>query len=156
MHFPPEVRVVVSRSGLEHKSWWFLAALAGAQVAGFVALNPGFFERIAVIAVYGAAMWVAWKLSVRQYTETLHWTGQSWRWSGHEAAQFQMRLSFDFQGLMLVSLHAPQAPVVWLWLQKSENPLQWLALRRAVVYASRVGLMGKSHKKSAQHLAAAN
>ncbi|OYT91172.1 MAG: hypothetical protein CFE43_14500 [Burkholderiales bacterium PBB3] len=83
-----------------------------------------------------AAVGLAWGWAQRSVKVHLHWDGAQWQWSGFAVSACTLQQHLDFQTLMLVSLHHPSGPPVWLWLQRSAQALQWLALRRAVVHAT--------------------
>ena len=117
-----------------------VCTLALFQVGWFSSLNWKLSWQVALVGVslLLAVVW-AWLKMQRPATGTLCWDGQQWQWSGFSDDVCQLERHLDFQALMLVSLHRPSDRPVWMWLQRSHDLYQWLALRRAVVYATAPG-----------------
>ena len=137
MHHPPEVRFLVDRSPWPRRLGVGLGTLAAMQVGWFLLSNRTLtWQTVAVVISLLVAWGFAWFGTRGVVSSHLHWDGSQWQWSGCAGGALTLRRHLDFQTLMLVSLQSPRAPTVWLWLQRSQDPLQWLALRRAVVHAT--------------------
>ena len=147
-HQAPAVRYPVGRSGWP---WAMLGALALAMGATGIAwvqsdavapagLPQGLYLILAAVLL-GWACRDAW-LAPRGH---LVWDGASWSWEDgsptpgalatpfEPAAATRLEQHLDGQSWMLLSLRTPGAARRWLWLQRRQDPSQWLALRRAVV-----------------------
>ena len=140
MHHPPKVRFLVASSPWPRRFAWLVGALALLQVGWFLSLNWKLSWQMALVGVslLLALVW-AWLRMQRPTTGTLRWDGQQWQWSGFVDSACLLQRHLDFQVLMLVSLHRPARRPTWVWLQRSHDPHQWLALRRAVVHATAPG-----------------
>ena len=134
MHHPPEVRFLVGSSPWPRRLAVKVSALALLQVGWFSSLNwkPSWPMALVGVSLLLALVW-AWLRTRSPPTGTLRWDGQQWQWSGFADRACLLQRHLDFQILMLVSLRRPAERPVWLWLQRSHDPYQWLALRRAVV-----------------------
>ena len=111
--------------------------LAVLQVSWFTLVNGKLvWQTLAVGISFFACAGLAWKWSQGGPNGNLHWNGAQWQWSGFADGACVLQRHLDFQTGILVSLHAPKAQPVWLWLQRSQDPYQWLALRRAVVHTT--------------------
>ena len=137
MHQPPEVRFLVNASPWPRRVLGMVFMLAVLQVFWFALVSPTLTWRtVAVGTSLLAAVGMAWAWTQRPASGSLHWDGAQWQWSGFPVGACTLQQHLDFQTLMLVSLHHPSGPPVWLWLQRSTQPFQWLALRRAVVHTA--------------------
>ncbi len=114
-----------------------VTALALFQVGWYSSLNwkPSWQMMLVGGSLLLALVW-AWLMMQRPTTGTLRWDGQQWHGSGFAEGVCLLQRHVDFQTRMLVSLHQPDGRPVWLWLQRSHDPHQWMALRRAVVHAT--------------------
>jgi hypothetical protein len=114
--------------------------LALLQVGWFTGLNwkPGWQSGL-VVASFALAWGLAWLTTQKKATGALRWDGRHWQWSGFADSACSLNRHLDFQNLMLASLHRPAGRPVWLWLQRSHDPQNWSALRRAVVYSTAHG-----------------
>ena len=137
MHHPPEVRFFVDGSPWPRRLVVMLSTLAVLQVSWFIHLNWTPTWQTAVVG--GSllfAVGLAWFWTRGAVGGSLHWDGVQWQWSGFAVGAAELQRHLDFQTLILGSLHSPGDPPVWLWLQRSQDPYQWLALRRAVVHTT--------------------
>ena len=134
MQNAPAVSYPVGRSRLQGG----LIALAtlGAASAGIIwheKANPGAWrEALLMGSLAGAAVVAAraWHLTPQG---RLVWDGQSWSWLGADTSgSGALAIHFDLQSCMLLSLPARAGQRIWLWPQRSADPAQWSALRRAV------------------------
>ena len=137
MHHPPEVRLFVSGSPWPRRLLAVVGLLALTQVSWFIFVNGRLmWETVAIGVSFLASIAFAWRWAQGGANGNLYWDGAQWHWSGLPGGACVLQRHLDFQTLMLVSLRAPQAQPVWLWLQRSHDPRQWLALRRAVVHTT--------------------
>ncbi|MBX9818208.1 MAG: hypothetical protein K2X79_09270 [Burkholderiaceae bacterium] len=86
------------------------------------------------------ATW-AWR---RSPVGTLRWDGERWFWiSFQEAPIAGLRIVFDFQRLVLVSLVGTDRFSLFVWLEFADGmrPQAWYALRRALVHSTVHGLV---------------
>ena len=150
MHYPPEVRFLVGSSPWPRRLVWMLSALALLQVGWFSSLNWKLDWQMVLVGVclFLAVAW-AWLSTQRPVAGVLRWDGQQWQWSGFAGGECLLQRHLDFQTVMLVSLHRLDDRPAWLWLQRSQDPQQWLALRRAVVHSTSLGPTHRS-KQGAQ------
>ena len=140
-HRPPAVSFFARRS-----RWHgvFLSCVAGGALTALPALmgvSSGFswaavgWQLVVTLLclVSAAATW--W----RSPQGWLRWDGMSWSWSpAEDAAMLDVRVVFDFQSLLLISLRREGQQPFHLWLERSnEQARQWSALRRALVYAQK-------------------
>jgi hypothetical protein len=66
-------------------------------------------------------------------TGVLRWDGQNWQWeSSGKALGGKVVPRLDWQGGVLLELRTTDHRVLWLWLERSVEPLHWDALRRAL------------------------
>lgn len=111
--------------------------LAVAQVSWFALSNPlPTWQTAAAGVSLIVALALAWLGTRRLDGGYLHWDGVQWQWSGFADSACTLQRHLDFQTLILVSLHRSSGSVVWLWLQRSHDPYQWLSLRRAVIHST--------------------
>jgi hypothetical protein len=70
---------------------------------------------------------------------TLYWDGTHWHWADRMDYSVQkVHVTMDLQRWMLVRLERASARPLWLWLEQGAVPKgRWIALRRALVYATR-------------------
>ena len=140
MHNPPEGRFLVGISPWPRRLAGMLSALALFQVVWFSTLNwkPSWQMALVGVSMVLALIWAF--LSIQKpETGALHWDGLTWHWSGFTDGACLLQRHLDFQALILVSLRRPAKRPVWLWLQRSDGPQPWLALRRAVVHSTSPG-----------------
>lgn len=121
-----------------------LAAVVGVlellQVGWFLSLNWKQDWQAALVGTSLAlALMGAWRTTQGPTVGALCWDGQQWQWQDASHGAYTLRCHLDFQSVMLVSLRRSAGPTVWLWLQRSHNAHQWLALRRAVVHSTSPG-----------------
>lgn len=137
MHHPPEVWLLVGRSPWPPRLLAVVGLLAVLQVSWFVLLNQTLtWQTVAVGASLLVALSFTWFWTQRPSNGSLHWDGSQWQWSGSAGGTCVLQRHLDFQTWMLVSLHFPITPPVWLWLHRAHDPYQWLALRRAIVHTT--------------------
>lgn len=66
----------------------------------------------------------------------LSWDGEVWHWSGLPAPLKQVRIQYDFQRSIWISLQPARGKELGLWVEADPTRLhQWQALRRALVGA---------------------
>lgn len=133
---------------------WLLIAVASVGLAcmlGWLVLGT---ERadLAVKAVTGLGLWlvccaVAWLWWLRMPVGQLTWDGGQWLLESGLPGQAQTvqdspRVHLDLQWAMLLSAQALQGRGMWLWLERRSDPVQWLALRRAVYSPARSQALG--------------
>lgn len=137
MHHPPVVRFLVPASSWPRRLYVVAGLLALVQVLWFVSLNSKPIWQMALMGVnLLAATFFSWWCLPRSTNGVLHWDGAQWQWSGCLGAPCALKRHLDFQSLMLVSLNVGSGRRIWLWLQRAQDPRQWLALRRAVAHAT--------------------
>nr|WP_315473413.1 hypothetical protein [uncultured Rhodoferax sp.] len=95
-------------------------------------------QSLLILLTTASAVW-AWH---RSPVGTLRWDGEHWLWVvSQDHAVSGLRMVFDFQWLVLVSLQRAGQPLLWLWLEPVHGtPHNWLALRRALVHSTHHGL----------------
>ena len=138
MHQPPAVTVSVRVSPLPCRVGSVCLLLGLMQTLLFLSRNPlNSWQPAALVAGLLVSGGFAWVFMRRSDVGDLHWSGDAWHWSAFpEPGDCSVHLHLNFQSLLLVSLHRPGASTVWLWLERGQTPLHWLALRRAVVYTA--------------------
>lgn len=138
MHHPPAVTVVVSPSRWAGRLVLAIGLLCSVQTALFFSRNTwGGWQSQGMLAGCLLALGLLLVFLRRPDTGELQWNGETWQWSGFSANGLcTLQLHLDFQTLMLVSVRQPTNTTAWLWLERSQMPLQWLAVRRAVVHAA--------------------
>ena len=137
MHHPPEVRFLVDGTPWVRRLLWVLGTLTFLQMAWFFRVNSSWsWQTIAVGSSLIMAVGFAWAGTKNRVRGHLHWDGAQWHWSGMAGGKWTLQSHLDFQTLMLVSLYGPAGSPIWLWLQRTQSPVHWLALRRAVVYST--------------------
>lgn len=158
MHRPPAVSIRVGRSR------WHAMVLASAVLLAVISLcvlawNAGpefpqwavWGQSIFVLATATCAV-VAW---LRAPIGILQWDGEHWLWRGSEEASLSnLRLVFDFQRWILVSIQSAGAAPLYLWLEQThETSAQtWLALRRALVHSTLPGVLSQSSSSGPEGL----
>lgn len=142
MHTPPDVHVEMGRTIWLARMLAVVCWLVLLQLYFFIEASSSHGWRTVGVVVTGlVAMAVAWVASRKSVTGSLHWVGDQWlltrEHSGQPGIPHTLRLHADLHSLLLVALKAPGHPTTWVWLQQGTDARQWLALRRAVVYATR-------------------
>ena len=145
MHRPPAVSIRVGRSR------WHAMVLVSAvllAVIGLCALAWNAGSEFPQWAVWGQSILVlvtatcavgAW---LGAPIGVLQWDGEHWLWTGSEETSVSsLRLVFDLQRWVLVSVQSAGSTPLFLWLEQThEAPAQtWLALRRALVHSTLPG-----------------
>ena len=138
MHHPPAVSFPVRASPWSFRLVATLLLLGLIQVMLFLSRNPLNGWQPAVLgAGLLMSMGLVWFFAQSHNVGELHWSGETWQWLAFSRpGDCSLRLHLDFQFLMLVSLRRSGVSTVWLWLERDQSPLHWLALRRAIVYAA--------------------
>ena len=128
---------------------WLLATVSSCGLACLLAWLVFGTARadIPIKAVTGLGLWlacclIAWCWWARMPVGQLAWDGGQWLlesgMSGQaQAVQGSPQVHLDLQWGLLLSLKVLQGPGCWLWLERRSDPLQWLALRRAVYSPAR-------------------
>lgn len=130
----PAVRYPVGRSFFQGR---FLLALGltGLLTGGMWTHASGTLGRsqflfFAVLAMVLSLAVHAWRQSD---TGLLAWGGESWIWTtGQQSTGGSMSVHLDLQLLMVLTLRDDQGRSVWLWVERSSDPIAWCALRRAI------------------------
>ncbi len=134
MHRPPAVAWVLSPTLWQRRILATLALLALLVWVGFITEQGWGLSSFAVLialflGVLLAAM--AWHNASRGQ---LRWDGEQWYWTDAQDRTVRtMACILDMQVMMLLQITCDQGKSHWLWLDSSENPAQWKALRRAIV-----------------------
>lgn len=65
----------------------------------------------------------------------LTWDTQAWQWQASDQAwPVSVEVALDFQSWVLLRLHGTASGrVLWVWPERGSAPLNWRALRRALV-----------------------
>jgi hypothetical protein len=141
MFGPPSVSFKVDRS------WWQTAV--GTIFGGFgavttlgMALSPHHFSLWAVASAgfaWTASVWMFYRAWRDAPVGTLQWDGAHWHWAdGVDYSVTTINVAMDLQRWVLIRLERASASPVWLWLEQgTEESGNWIALRRALVYATR-------------------
>jgi hypothetical protein len=135
MHRAPAVTFTLKRSRWQLRLIACLSALAFAALVAFGSGQSGSDHRTALLALAivcaTLVAYLGWK---RSEHGDLRWDGQYWIWSGYgENLVCHLRLLMDFQGVVVVSVHAKDQAPVFLWLEKTNGDSNWSSLRRAIV-----------------------
>lgn len=157
MHRPPAVSFPVGRSR------WHATVLAACMSLALLSLFPlawaadtefpawAVWGQVLLVLLAGIGAAVAWH---RSPVGTLRWDGEHWLWvASQDHAVSGLRIVFDFQRLVLVSLQRAGQPLLWLWLEPvHDTPHNWLALRRALVHSTQHGLRAPSQSTDQEGL----
>lgn len=147
MHRPPALSFQVGRSRWHARALSLamlisVVALCGVATAPFPAWVVGLQALLVFLVGISAAR--AWQ---RSALGILRWDGEHWLWGALQDGPVSgLRIVFDFQRLLLVSLRFNNGHSLFLWLEPArETPPQvWLALRRALVHSTQHGLLPPS------------
>lgn len=151
MHRPPAVSFQVGRSRWHARllsagvllAVISLCALAWSSAAEFPAWAV-WVQALLILLTTASAVW-AWH---RSPVGTLRWDGEHWLWGTSQEAPpvSGLRIVFDFQRLVLVSLQCTGTYPQLLWLEpvRGAPPHAWLALRRALVHSTVHGAQAPS------------
>ncbi len=145
MHRPPAFSFPVGRSR------WHATVLAACMSLALLSLFPlawaadtefpawAVWGQALLVLLAGIGAAVVWR---RSPVGRLRWDGEHWLWVvSQDHAVSGLRMVFDFQWLVLVSLQRAGQPLLWLWLEPVHGtPHNWLALRRALVHSTHHGL----------------
>lgn len=91
-----------------------------------------------LMAVLLTSLWCLVVLGVlrgirRPVCGRLAWDGLAWQWSGAQPeARCTVSVHLDLNRVVLVAVQINEQSKVWLWLEAKQQPLHWLALRRAL------------------------
>ena len=136
MHNAPAVRYPVGRSRWA-LGWLLMMIFLGA--AGVLAWMVQ-ADNINARQLGVAALWMLTSaLGVRGWLHTpsghLGWDAQGWHWTAFDQSlPVSVEVSLDFQTWLLLRLHSSASGrVLWVWPTRGSAPLQWRALRRALV-----------------------
>lgn len=157
MHRPPAVSFPVGRSRWHATvlfacvllAWLSLFSLARTVGTEFPAWALAAQVLLILLTGLGAAM--AWR---RSPVGTLRWDGEQWLWvASQDHPVAGLRMVFDFQRLVLVSVRRVGQSRLWLWLEPGNGtPHGWLALRRALVHSTVHGLRAPAHPDDSEGL----
>jgi hypothetical protein len=143
----PAVRYPYGRS---RALGWVLSAVSVCGLASTLAwLSFGTTDTDrAIKAAAGLGLWLCCSIASRHWWRSmpvghLAWDGSQWLLErpvpGHDqTVQGRPQVHLDLQAGMLLSMQPVQGRTAWLWLERQIDPLQWLALRRAVYSPARV------------------
>jgi toxin CptA len=137
MHNAPAVSYPVGRSRFQGCCLG-LTGLIGLSVCTYWAVaddNAGWRQGLALLMLAVVSL-NAYRHWLKTPAGMLRWDGLHWHL---EFAQPDLRgqlggslsVQLDFQTVMLASLQVGTGGRSWLWLQAKDDPLRWLALRRA-------------------------
>jgi hypothetical protein len=119
-----------------------VVALCGVAAAPFPAWAVGVQALLVLMVGIGAVR--AWQCSA---LGLLRWDGEHWLWGAWQNGPVSgVRIVFDFQRLVLVSLKFREGHSLFLWLEPAQDtsPQAWLGLRRALVHSTQHGLLAPS------------
>lgn len=132
MHSAPAVVYPVGRSHFQRRLLVSLVVLGFATCVIWASVVPEADWRqflCAALVLTGGLN--VWRTLQKSDTGPLKWDGQRWHWaSAIEVVQCVPRL--DLQFVMLLEIQVGARHSHWVWLDRTANPVQWLALRRAV------------------------
>jgi hypothetical protein len=151
MHRPPAVSFQVGRSRWHARVLSAGVLLAAASLCalawGSAAEFPAWAAGVQALLVLGTAASAAWAWR-RSPVGALRWDGEHWLWGASEDTPpvSGLRMVFDFQRLVLVSVQCTGASPLFLWLEpvRGVPPHVWLALRRALVHSTEQGARAPS------------
>jgi len=161
MRVPSHAPAVRHACGRPRVLGWVLGAVAACGLAGIMAwLSLGTAGADAAVkAIAGLGTWIlcsasAWYGWRSMPVGHLCWDGVQWLLEGHAPGQAQAvqgwpQVHLDLQAGVLLSLQPAQGRVAWLWLERRSDPLQWLALRRAIYSPARLQLAGMAETMGA-------
>ena len=140
MRSAPPVLVPVGRFVWDHRTALVLAvgtALACGVLAWLYKLTLVQQSTMAVVWLLAAAL--SWGLARREYLApgSLQWDGEAWWFQPQAGVQVPVRVTvgWDAGSAMLLGVRMPQPSgrlVRYAWLQATQMPAQWHALRCAV------------------------
>jgi toxin CptA len=146
MYNAPAVSYPVGRSHFKRLITGALMLLAWAVLGVWCHQAP----RLGWPQGLGVGVWLlALGLAVRDASQSpqghLSWDGQEWHWASAGPSRLvEVRPQLDAQSWILLALSGAQTGLRtdqnWLWLERTNDPLQWDALRRAVWAHGRHGL----------------
>ena len=141
MHSAPAVSYPVGRSPFQ--GWLLGLAGLGATLSGWLwcyqADPAGWRQWLFAMTLLGACVVAgeAWRRSPRG---SLRWDGQVWSWTSVDASACGvLKVHFDLQFCLVLSLRPHSGARVWLWPQRTGEVALWNALRRAVFSRRSVG-----------------
>jgi toxin CptA len=145
MHRPPAVTHRVARSRWHLRLVLAIALLGTATCALLQTHLSSPVARLACLAIPAAALCLAYWDWKQAAVGLLQWDGQQWLWTGFgDQPVHSVRLTLDFQRLMLIKVVAEGGSGAWLWLEAPSMDRHWLALRRALFASQTSGPAEKS------------
>ena len=135
MHQPPAVVWKLARTRFSGGLLLVLCAvLLCVQVTWWLQADTWGAAQLMAGAAAVAALLHAWRDWRRTLLGHIRWDGQVWSWSGPSGvAQAVVPLvTMDFQFVMLVRLDVRDHGRRWCWVARSQNPVSWRSLRRAL------------------------
>ncbi len=143
----PAVTYPVGRSHIKILITWALLLLA-MGVLGFWCYQV---DHLGWPQGLGFGLWLitTW-LSIHDVLHPLRgclcWDGQNWCWkSGGHSWVVAVQPQLDGQNLVLLALSLPDHGLIWLWLEREMDALNWDALRRALWSQGKPGAVIESH-----------
>lgn len=152
MHSAPSVSFPVGRCVLHERACAAMAVLAGASIALA-------WPHLSAVQVGLVAMtWVVWclfavralqrhprgRLVFHAPTGAPRPAGHAWSWQGSGTGAIEQpidspALVIDLQACLLLRLAPAPGVPAWIWVEAGQAPRDWLALRRALLWAAGQG-----------------
>lgn len=134
MQHAPAVQYPVGRARLHLLLIGLLGVLGALALSGWMAWYDD-------IRLRHAAGWTVWLATTawaglawwRAPAGDLAWSGDAWSWTQRDQiSAVAVQPQLDLQHTLLLRLSQPAQRGNWVWLERSRQPRQWAALRRAV------------------------
>jgi toxin CptA len=134
MHSAPAVTYPVGRSHIKRGVTWGLLLLA----LGVLGL---WCQQVSHSAWPQGLGWGLWLLAaglavhddLHSPSGKLYWDGEHWCWeSGGRSLLVDVYPQLDGQRFVVLALRSSQQGLIWLWVERKRDVLQWDAVRRAV------------------------
>ncbi|MDD5030252.1 MAG: hypothetical protein PHH58_12250 [Rhodoferax sp.] len=139
MQHAPAVQYPVGRSRFHLVLIVLLGSLGALALSGWLSAQDDLYA-------WQAASWTGWLATTawasvkwwRTPVGELAWSGNGWSWTQQgQANAVLLQVELDLQQTLLLRLLQPARHARWLWLERSRQPTQWLALRRALFAPTR-------------------
>jgi peptidoglycan/LPS O-acetylase OafA/YrhL len=139
MHRPPAVAWDLATTRWQLRVSIALVLLATLVWLGFLTQQgwgyPSFILLLALLAGVLLAAMAGQNASGGQ----LRWDGEQWHWTdAQDHAVRTMVCMLDLQVVLLLQVNCDQGTRHWFWLDAGDKPIQWKALRRAIVASAKV------------------
>lgn len=138
---------------------WAIAALSGLGLActlawilqGLGNSGAGLWKGLAAVTLWLGVSALAWRGWQTLGRGVLQWDGAQWVLEPARAAALALqdapRVALDLHNAMLLRVQPAHGQPLWLWLEASQAPMQWLGMRRALYAraAHAPGAQGPAH-----------